>query len=116
MVFEDEGIKEKLSGGSPRKSTSKMTLQKAIDMGEYDPEYLSTFPEWHNLSPNLQFQYIREGLDNRRKHLTVQWSEITNVLDFSLKPHLKTAIKNIEKQLKKLDKDWEKLYLKYSFG
>lgn len=115
MGFEEEGTKEKLSGSSHRPSPH-MTLQKAIDMGEYDPDYLATFPEWHKLSQHVQFQFIREGLDNRRRQLTLQWAEINNVIDFRLKPHLKIALKNVERQLKKLDKDWERLYLEYSKG
>lgn len=91
-----------------------MTLQKAIEMGEYNPQYLSTFPEWHSLSRHIQFEYIREALDNRNKHLITHWAEINNMLDFRLKPHLAEALKNIESQLKKLDKDREKLYLEYS--
>jgi hypothetical protein len=46
--------------------------------------------------------------------LRVQWAEINNVLDFRLKPHLKEALLNIQKQLKELDKDEERLYLEYS--
>ena len=113
MGFEGEGIKEKISGSSPR-PTSPMTLQKAIDMGEYKPDYLATFPEWHKLSRHVQFQFIRQGLENRRRQLTIQWAEINNVIDFRLKPHLKIALKNIEVQIKKLDRDSEKLYLEYS--
>lgn len=115
MGFEGEGVKEKLSG-SGRRSSSHMTLQKAVDLGEYNPDYLAIFPEWHKLSRHVQFQYIRQGLDNRRKQLTVQWAEINNVIDFRLKPNLKIALKNIERQLKKLDRDLEKLYLEYSSG
>ena len=62
----------------------------------------------------MQFQYIREALDNRNKHLITQWAEINNMLDFRLKPNLAMALKNIEAQLKKLDKDKERLYLEYS--
>jgi len=105
--------KEKISG-SKTKPASKMTLQKAIEMGEYDPGYLSTFPEWLTFSRHIQFQYIREALDNRNKHLISQWAEINNILDFHLKPYLQDALRNIEKQMKKLDMDREKLYLEYS--
>lgn len=112
MGFEDSV--EKGTSGKGYSRASKMTLQKAVDMGEYNPEFLSTFPEWHELSRHVQFQFIRQGLDNRRKQLIVQYAEINNVLDFRLKPHLKDALENIYKQLKKLDQDREELYLEYS--
>jgi len=70
--------------------------------------------KWHTLSRHLKFQFIRRGLEMRRQHLRVQWAEINNVLDFRLKPHLKDALLNIEKQLKELYKDEERLYLEYS--
>ena len=113
MGFEDEGIKEQ-APKSTKPSSPGMTLKQAIDMGEYNPEYLATFPEWLTLSPHMQFQYIREALDNRHKHLITQWAEVNNMLDFSKKPHLSEALENIMLQIKKLEKDREKLYLKYS--
>jgi len=112
MGFEDDV--EKGKGSTPQFPKGKMTLEKAVELGEYDPKYLSIFPEWHTLSRHLQFQFIRRGLERRRQHLRVQWAEINNVLDFRLKPHLKDALLNIEKQLKELDKDEERLYLEYS--
>lgn len=113
MGYEDQEKREKPSVGRS-KTASDMTLQKAIEMGEYNPDYLATFPAWHELSRHMQFQYIREALDNRNRHLITQWAEINNMLDFRVKPHLAVALKNIEKQLKKLDRDREKLYLEYS--
>ena len=113
MGFEEEGTKEKSSGKSSGKSPV-MTLQKAVDLGEYEPDYLATFSEWSILSRHVQFQFIKEGLENRRRQLIQQWAEISNVLDFRLKPNLKIALKNIEKQLKKLSNDKERLYLEYS--
>lgn len=113
MAFEEEGSIEK-STTSKSSPPSDMTLHKAIEMGEYDPDYLATFPAWHDLSRHIQFQYIREALDNRNRHLITQWAEINNMLDFRLKPNLATALKNIEIQLKKLDRDKERLYLEYS--
>lgn len=95
-------------------SQSKITLQKAIDLGEYKPEYLSTFAEWHTLSKHIQFQYIKTAIENRRKQLISQYAEINNILDFSLKPHLTEALHNIEKQLKMLELDREKLFVEYS--
>ena len=113
MGFEEEGTKEKLGGGKSTK-ISRMTLQKAVDLGEYNPEYLATFPEWHALSRHVQFQFIKQGLENREKQLWMQWSEVNNTIDFRLKPHLRTALENIQKQVKKLNKDREKLYFEYS--
>jgi hypothetical protein len=112
MGFED-GL-EKGSSAKGSVKTSKMTLQKAVDLGEYNPEYLATFPEWHELSRHVQFQFIRQGIDNRRKQLVVQYAEVINVLDRRLKPHLKEAEENIMSQLNKLDQDREELYLEYS--
>lgn len=112
MGFEDNV--EKGLRSSKTSFLKKMTLEKAIEMGEYEPSYLSTFPEWHQLTKYLQFQYIRRGVENRRRHLRVQWAEINNVLNFSLKPHLKEALRNIEIQLKELDRNEERLYLEYT--
>jgi hypothetical protein len=89
-------------------------LQKAIDLGEYEIEYLSSFPEWHELSSYLQFQYIKQALDNRYRQLVVQWSEINNVLNFSQKPEMQKALENIEKQIKKVEKDREQIYFEDS--
>lgn len=113
MGYEEEGSKEKISGKSSKPSV-KMTLQKAIDMGEYNPDYLATFPEWHELTRHMQFEMIRKALDNRDRHLIVQWAEIVNFLNFSKKPHLKEALENIQKQQKVLQRDRERLYLEYS--
>lgn len=113
MAFEKESSKETLSSSSTP-VVSSMTLAQAINMGEYDPEYLATFPEWHTFSRHVQFQYIKKALENRERQLIVQWAEINNMLDFHLKPHLKVALKNLEKQLKKVSKDREKLYSEYS--
>ncbi len=113
MAYEDQEKGEKPKGGKP-KATQFMTLQKAVDMGEYDPEYLGTFAEWHTLSRHMQFQFVKQGLDNRRRQLWLQWAEVNNTPDFHLKPYLQTALENIEKQIKKLDNDWERLFLDYS--
>ena len=113
MAYEDMESGEKLSS-SPQPSGGNMTLQKAIDMGEYNPSYLSTFPEWQTYSRHIQFEFIRKALDNRNYHLIKQWAEINNMIDFRLKPHLAAALKNIEKQMKKLQTDREKLYFEYS--
>jgi hypothetical protein len=95
-------------------SQSNITLRGAIDLGEYDPNYLGTFPEWNQLSRHIQFQYIKTAIDNRRKQLTMQYAEVNNILDFSKKPHLTEALKNIEKQLKIIELDRERLFVEYS--
>jgi hypothetical protein len=104
---------EKISPGKPRAKGTKMSLQKAIDMGEYNPAYLSTFPEWQELSPHIRFQFIKTAIENRRRQLVMQYADICNVLDFRLKPELKETLDNIHKQLKKLDSDFEKISMEY---
>lgn len=91
-----------------------MNFQKAIDMGEYDPKYLSRFEEWKDFARHSQFQYIKTAIENRRKHLLAHWADISTILDFSKKPELAEALKNIEKQLKMIEDDREKLFVEYS--
>lgn len=114
MANDYESGLEKGSSGSGKTTTANMTLQKAVDLGEYNPEFLATFPEWHTLSPHVQLQFIRQGMDNRRKQLLAQWAEVNAALDFRLKPELKDALDNIHEQLRKIDNDREKIYLEYS--
>ena len=45
--------KQNLSSASPPKKTN-ITLDQAIDFGEYDPEFLANFTEWHTLSVHIQ--------------------------------------------------------------
>ncbi len=111
--MEEEPKEQNLSSAPPVQSTA-LTLQKAIDLGEYKPEFLAQFPEWHTYSRHIQFEYIRKALENRNRQLITQWAEITNILDFRLKPHLNEALRNIEKQLDILKHDREKLYVDYS--
>lgn len=104
-----------LGGGSPKQAvTSTMTLTHAIQMGEYEPNYLATFPEWHQLSRHTQLQFIRQAIENRRAQLLTQWAEIDRAIDYRLKPELHEAQKNVDAQLKKLEKDRERLYVEYS--
>lgn len=114
MGFEEGNIEKGRSSGKPKKVANKMTLKQAIDMGEYKPEYLSTFPEWLTLSRHVQFEHIRKAIENRRHQLLQQYAEINNMLDFRLKPHLTEAMKNIEKQLREVEDDREKLFVEYS--
>ena len=96
MAFEDVELNEKSPKSSAPAASSDMTLQKAVELGEYKPEFLETFAEWHTLSSHVQLQYIRQGIDNRRKHLLTQWAEINNVLNFRLKPEMKATLTKIE--------------------
>jgi len=104
---------ENIKGGGSPQTTSKMTIQKAVDFGEYDPKFLSTLPEWHTLSKHIQFQYIKTALENRRHQLLQQYAEISYVLDFRLIPELKETLDNIHKQIKQLDVDFEKISMEY---
>jgi len=112
--MEDDNSTERGSSPPSNPPSQAMTLEKAIDLGEYDPEYLGQFPQWYTLSRNIQFEYIRKALKNRNNQLLRQWAEIVNILDFRLKPHLKLALKNIEDQLEKVKADKERLYVEYS--
>lgn len=94
----------------PPVRAGKITLAKAIELGEYNPDYLATFPEWHGLSNHIKFQYVRQALETRRRMLVVQYAETANMLDFSTKPHLKIALDNIHKQLKKVEANRERIY------
>ncbi len=114
MGYEDMDGGEKIKGGGGKPLAPKMTIAQAIDMGEYDPEFLSTFPEWNTYSRHIQFQYIRTALDNRNRQLLSQWAEINNTIDFRLKPQMAEALVNIQKQMKKLDSDRDDLYFEYS--
>lgn len=93
---------------------SGLTLQQAIEFGEYDPRYLANFAEWHTLSVHVQWQLIRKALNNRHSQLITQYAELNNVLDLRLKPDVQEAMKNVEKQLKNFERNREKLYVEYS--
>jgi hypothetical protein len=112
LGFESKVEKGQSSGGGS--TPPFMTLAKAVDMGEYNPEYLANFAEWHTLSRHVQFEMIKTGLDNRNKQLVAQWAEINNFLDFSKKPNLQKALDSIVKQWKDLQKERERLFLEYS--
>jgi hypothetical protein len=93
---------------------ANLTLQKAVELGEYQPEYLSNFSEWKKFSRHTQFQFIKTAIENRRKLLLQQWADISTILDFSKKPELSEALKNIEKQLRQVEDDREELLIEYS--
>ena len=90
-----------------------ITLQRAIELGEYEPVYLAKFAEWHKLSPHAQFQLIRKGLDNHENQLMREWAEINNVLDFSKKPQLQNVLRSIEAKIRQVHQDRERLYLEF---
>lgn len=90
-----------------------MNLEKAIEMGEYDPDNLSIYPEWLELSKHLQWSMIRKAIGNRRKFLRVQWAEVSNQPDFSQKSYLIPVLRGIEKQLDELQIDEERLQVLY---
>jgi|SRR3989344_1524193 len=111
--MEDDLEKEPTKGSSST-PVKKLTLEKAIELGEYDPKFLSNFPEWHDLSRHVQFQLIRKALDNRYRQLVTQYAELSNVLDFSKKPEIRKALDNVDAQIKILRRDKETLYAQYS--
>ncbi|HUW21926.1 MAG TPA: hypothetical protein VMW41_04665 [Candidatus Bathyarchaeia archaeon] len=106
--------KEQNLSSSPPPKKANITLQQAIDFGEYDPKYLANFAEWHNLSIHIQWQLIRKALEIRQRQLITQYAELNNALNFSKKPHIHKACRSVERQLKKLAQDNEELYVEYS--
>ncbi len=111
---EIEPKEQNLSSAPPPPKKSDMTLHEAVDFGEYDPEYLANFAEWHTLSPHIQWQMVRKALDVRRRQMVTQYAELCNVLDLREKPHIQESIKRVEKQLADLAKDRERLYVKFT--
>ena len=95
-------------------SSTDLTLKEAIDLGKYEPEFLSQFPEWEKLDRQIQYQYILKAIDNRRRQLRLQWANLANQLDFSTKPHLKEAQKKVEKALQDFNADEEWLIVEYA--
>ena len=92
----------------------KMTLQQAINFGEYNPEYLANFAEWHTLTSHIQWQLVRKALDIRRRQLFTQYAELCSVLDLRDKPNVQESIKHVEQQLAELSKDRERLYVEFT--
>lgn len=91
-----------------------LNLEKAIELGEYQPLVLEEFAEFKKLSRYSQFQLIKKALKNRQKQLWMHWADINNQLNFSKKPYLQTALRNLEEQIDKLDEDEERLLIEYS--
>lgn len=92
----------------------QVSLQMAVEAGEYDPKYLSRFKEWAEMTDNIRWQTIRKAIQNRRYLLRLNYAEVFNQLDFSKKPELTKALNNIQKRIEKLQKDEEELQYKYS--
>ena len=116
MDKNEDGENEQGISSKPPVMVTKLTLEKAVELGEYDPDFLANFPEWHTLSRHIQFQYIRKALENRNRQLLGQYAELNNVLDLRNKPEVWKAIKNMEKQLHELLEIKEKLFSEYSAG
>lgn len=91
-----------------------MSLEEAVRLGEYQPEFLSRYPEWNTLSHFVQFQKISQALENRKRFLMQKWAEVINFMDENDDPKLREEAKRgIEAQLADLRKDKEKLYWEY---
>ncbi len=113
MSFED-GLEKGASTPTSTPTGNSLTLQSAIALGQYDPDFLGTFPEWNTFPRHVQFEYVKKALDNCERQLLVRWAEINNFLDFSQKPHLKTALDNLQHRLREVRADRERLYVEYS--
>lgn len=105
---------ERTPKSKPFPKSANMTLDKAVDLGEYDENFLETFPEWHNLSDNIRFNYLLKAIKNRRQFLRLNYAETFNILDYSKKPELAKVLNSINDRLNDLQKDEEKIRVKYS--
>lgn len=112
--YEDQESGERLKSSRTKQAKSGMTLERAIELGEYDPEYLATFPKWHNLTRHIPWEYINHALQNRRRQILQQYAAVNNVLNFSKKPHAQEALKKIEKQMELLSQERERLLIESS--
>jgi hypothetical protein len=105
----EESKEHSTSGGGPY--TSAMTLQRAVQLGEYQPDYLSRFPEWVTMSRYVQLRFIREGMRSRKPQLMTQYAVLFNVLHFSEKTaELEPKLNHILDLVKQVDAD-EEYYL-----
>ncbi len=112
--MDKEPKEQNTTSSSVPQQKANITLQQAIDFGEYNPEFLANFEEWHTLSTHIQWQLIRKALDIRQRQLITQYAELNNALDYSKKSQLHQAAKNVERQLRELAQDKERLYIEYS--
>ncbi len=105
---------ETLAASPPPTTGAFLTLQKAIDLGQFDPEYLSRFPEWHELPRTAQFELVKKAIENRDAQIWRHYAELNNVLDLRLKPQMKPAMDKLVEEHKKLMDEKEKLFVKYA--
>ena len=97
----------------PVKKTS-LTFSKAIELGEYEPNFLEQFPEFSELTRPSQYEYVKKAIENRIKHIWVHWSELANLPDMSIKPQIRKAMEKLEQQHKKVMADKERLYIEFA--
>jgi len=57
---------------------------------------------------------LTQALANRRLQLRRQWAGLANQLDFSKKPLLADAQKKVEKALRELNDDEERIFVRYA--
>jgi hypothetical protein len=113
-MFDIEPSPEHSAQATSAPTSFQLNLQTAVNMGEYEPIYLAQFEEWAKLTPGMQFELVKKGIENKRRQLRIQYATTFNAPDFSKKPHLEEAIQNIFIRLKKLQSDEERLGLQYS--
>lgn len=94
--------------------TPPISFEKAIELGEYSPQFLSQYPEWKQMSRHVQYQFIKQALDNRHKQLRRQWADLNNQLDYRLKPHLAEAKKKVEQAMQELNVEEEQIMVEYA--
>jgi hypothetical protein len=112
MADEFGEFSERQPQSTPQKKL-KMTLEKAIEMGEYNPDFLSTFPEWSTFTNYIRWHHIRRAIVNRRRFLLLNYAETNNVLDLRLKPEMKLVMDRIYRQLDLLAREEERLRLEF---
>lgn len=114
MTDEFGEMSERTPKSKSKTSSPQMTLERAIELGEYSPKFLSTFPQWLDLSDNIRFNYILRAIKNRRQFLRLNYAETFNVTNYSQKPELKKVLEAINDRLEELQKEEEKYRIEYS--
>ena len=110
-MSETEATKERGSSGGGGGSAGFMTLQKAVELGEYKPEVLSQYSDWKLLSKHGQLQFIRTGLRYHKGQLLTQYASLFNIPNYSLKAdELEPKLNHILDLVKEVDRD-EEYYL-----
>ena len=91
-----------------------MTFVEAIQMGEYQPQFLSQYPEWQTMSKHVQLEYISKAIDIRKRQLVKKWGEIINMMDENAIPEMKQKmVDQVFAQMKKLSEERERIYYEY---